>query len=77
MRKGHNRGKNRGEKINNDFLVTTNVIASRLPKCQPTGTPTARANYLVVPQPGQLQNSHTFLRHPVEAQPFRENHITN
>ena len=26
------------------FIVATNVIASRLPECRPTGTPHARAN---------------------------------
>ena len=26
-------------------VVATNVVASRLPECRPTGTPTARANY--------------------------------
>ena len=28
------------------FIVATNVIASRLPKRRPTGTPHASANYL-------------------------------
>ena len=31
------------------FIVATNVIASLLPKHQPTGTPQARANILVFP----------------------------
>ena len=29
------------------FIVATNVIASRPPERRPTGTPNARANYLV------------------------------
>ena len=42
MRKGSDGGEKK-EEIN-DFLVATNVIASRPPERRPTGTPTARAN---------------------------------
>ena len=56
MRKGRDRGEKKwgggaqftsgdGEKRKKikTFLVATNVIASKLPECRPTGTPTARA----------------------------------
>ena len=33
------------EKENKDFLVATNNVASRPPERQPTGIPTARANF--------------------------------
>ena len=48
MRKVHNGGEKRGggeeKKKIIMFIVATNVVASRLPKRRPTGTPTARAN---------------------------------
>ena len=48
MRKDHGGAemkKKQGEKKKiKTFLVATNVVASRLPERQPTGTPTARAN---------------------------------
>ena len=31
------------------FIVATNFVASRLPERRPTGTPTARANFLFQP----------------------------
>ena len=30
------------------FIVATNVVASQQRKCRPTGTPTARANILIL-----------------------------
>ena len=47
MRKGDDGGEKKKEKKreeNKDFLVATNVVASRLPERRLTGTPTARAN---------------------------------
>ena len=41
MRKVHNGGEKKKIIM---FIVATNVVASRLPKRRPTGTPTARAN---------------------------------
>ena len=44
MRKGRDGEKmEKGKKIMM-FLVVTNVVASRLPECQPTGMPPAHAN---------------------------------
>ena len=46
MRKGCDGGETMTGKINKKvtFLVATNVVASRLPQCRPTGMPIARAN---------------------------------
>ena len=42
---GKNEGKKRDE--DNGVLVATNVVASRPPKRRPTGTPSARANWVL------------------------------
>ena len=37
------------------FIVATNIVASQLPECQPTGTSTARANLVSHCQVNQLK----------------------
>ena len=41
-----NQGEINGKKTNNGVIEATNVVASRLPKCRPTGTPTSHAKYM-------------------------------
>ena len=46
MRKGRNGEKKNGMEWRRiTFIVATNIVASRLPKRCPTGTPDARANF--------------------------------
>ena len=47
MRKVDDREKKEKKKIMT-FIVATNVVASRPPECQPTGTQHARANCILV-----------------------------
>ena len=47
MRKGRDEEK-KWEMEHNDILVATIVIASQPPERQPTGTPTACANFLMI-----------------------------
>ena len=42
-------------KIITSFIVATNIVASQLPECQPTGTSTARANFVSHCQVNQLK----------------------
>ena len=44
MKKVDNEKKKKRKENNVAFLVATNIVASRPPKRQPTGTPHARAN---------------------------------
>ena len=61
MRKGHGGAemkKKQGEKKKiKTFLVATNVVASRLPERQPTGTPTARAKRIEEAEAEVVPNS--------------------
>ena len=48
-------GEETGKKMS--FIVDTNAVASRPPKSQPTGMPTARANYFHLKYQFKNQNS--------------------